>query len=493
MNHSLFIEKHTGFIKKPTGFIKKPIGFIGKPTALIKKNTGLKNMVSFVMISCIMIMISLTICTTTQAADKSNLSVQKVLCRVETDKRIFPAGPSQTVIIKVTLDAPPAPSGLPRPPVNLSLVLDRSGSMSGSKLNKAKEAAIEALKRLGSQDIFSLVVYDHTVNTAVPAQSARYTEGIIPRIQQIRPGGNTALFGGVSQGAAEIRKHLGSRYIHRIILLSDGLANVGPSTPQDLGRLGAALIKENISVTTIGVGTDYNEDLMARLSQESDGNIYFVESSVDLPRIFTAELGDVLNVVARKIEVTIEIPEGIRPLNIIGRGGKIRNNRVEISMNQLYGDQEKYALVEIELPESRKGQIMEIARATVRYEDPITRQNVISSGSAVAQFSENREKVQQSTNIDVVREYQLNLNALAQEEAISLSDEGKKDQAVQALKSSAAKLKSIGAAFSDDVLLEEAAALEMRAETIKKEGMSKKSRKLLRTDSHQMKNQQFAK
>ncbi len=243
--------------------------------------------------------------------------VPKVKCIIETDRAILPAGDVQNAIIKITLDAPPAPTNISRPPVNLSIVLDRSGSMSGKKIERAKEAAIEALKRLSEKDIFSLVVYDHAVNTIIPAQRAVNTDMMINRIRAIRSGGSTALFGGVSQGAAEIRKYIGGNFVHRIILLSDGLANVGPDTPADLGRLGAALIKENISVTTIGVGTDYNEDLMARLSQKSDGNIYFVESSYDLPKIFTAELGDVLNVVAKKVKVIIEVPEGIYPIAII--------------------------------------------------------------------------------------------------------------------------------------------------------------------------------
>ena len=101
-----------------------------------------------------------------------------------------------------------------------------------------------------------------------------------------------------------------------MILLFDGLANVGPSSPADLGRLGKAFLKEGISVTTVGVGNDFNEDLMTQLSQTSDGNHYFVETSSDLPRIFAQELGDVLSVVARKVVVEIECPEGIRPIRI---------------------------------------------------------------------------------------------------------------------------------------------------------------------------------
>lgn len=419
-------------------------------------------------------------------------STPKVTCRIETDRAILPAGDIQNAIIKITLDAPPAPANVSRPPVNLSIVLDRSGSMSGSKIERAKEAAIEALKRLSDKDIFSLVVYDHAVNTIIPAQRAVNTEMMISKIRSIRSGGSTALFGGVSQGAAEVRKFIEGNYVNRIILLSDGLANVGPDSPADLGRLGAALIKENISVTTIGVGTDYNEDLMARLSQKSDGNIYFVESSYDLPKIFTTELGDVLNVVAKKVKVIIEVPEGIDPVSIIGREGRIKNKKIEISMNQLYGDQEKYALVEIQIPKSRSGQKMELANAKVLYENPFTKRNEIATGKSFAKFSDDIKIVEKSANVNVVREYELNLNALAEEKAISLSDKGKRKEAVQILKQSAAKLKSAGSLYMDEKLLEEAEQLETQADMIAKEGMSKKSRKVLRTKSYQKKNQQMS-
>ncbi|GAB6095594.1 VWA domain-containing protein [Desulfatiferula olefinivorans] len=416
-----------------------------------------------------------------------------VTCRVETDRDVLPAGEAQTVVLKVTLAAPPAPVAHQRPAVNLSLVLDRSGSMSGDKIAKAREAAMEAVRRLSPRDIFSLVVYDDQVRTLIPAQPVENIEAIIAKIRTIEPGGSTALFGGVSQGAAEIRKHLSGDYIHRIILLSDGLANVGPQTPEDLGRLGAALVKERISVTTVGVGTDYNEDLMARLSQQSDGNIYFVERSADLPGIFTAELGSVLNVVATGVKLIIELPDQVSPLSIIGRDGRIRGREVELFMNQLYGDQEKYALLDVRLPRTENGKKMEIARARVYYENPVTGANEMSEGVKIAGFSTDASKVKQSTNIAVVREYQMNLNALAQEKAIRLSDEGQVKEAAKTLKESAAQLKSLGGTYADTALLEEAEALEQKAETIEREGMSKKSRKVLRTESYQLKNQQYEK
>ncbi len=416
----------------------------------------------------------------------------KVRCRVETDRAVLPAGDAQNVVLKITLDAPPAPAHIKRPLVNLALVLDQSGSMNGTKIEQAKAAAIEALSRLGLQDVFSVVVYDTNVHTIVPAQNAGNVQRIIHTIRQIRSGGSTALFGGVSQGAAEIRKNLENDYVHRIVLLSDGLANVGPRMPEDLGRLGAALIKENISVTTVGVGTDYNEDLMARLAQKSDGNTYFVESGYDLPRIFAAELGDVLNVVAKRVKVTITLPENVDPINIIGREGRIKDRKIELYMNQLYGDQEKYSLVEVKVPRSRSGSRLKIARADVTYENPFNRKQERSTGISYASFSSDKEKVAGSTNIGVVKEYQLNLNALAQEKAIELSDKGKKKEAVNELKQSAAKLKQIGSLYKDEKLLKEADALEVQAERIEQEGMSKKSRKILRTKSYQQKHQQLS-
>ena len=419
-----------------------------------------------------------------------------VKCRVELDRNVLPAKNPQKVIVKVTLDAKKPYDRIrpsERPKVNLSIVLDRSGSMSGQKIEKAKEAAIEALRRLDSGDICSVVIYDHNVQTVVPAQSARNIEWIESRINTIQPGGNTALFGGVSQGASEIRKNLGGGYIHRIILLSDGLANVGPSSPEELGRLGAALLKEDIAVTTIGVGTDYNEDLMARLSQNSDGNTYFVESSRDLPRIFTAELGDVLDVVAKRVKVIVECPENVKPVRIIGRDGRIRGQNIELSLNQLYGGQEKYALVEVTVPEGRNGQTMDIAMAEVSYINAYTQKKGVSKGRAEATFSKDMKIVEKSVNIPVQKEFYLMDNAIAQEKAIVLSDEGKQTDAAAVLKTSAQNMKKFGYDNLMPEMVKKAEAMEQEADEIEAKGMSNKDRKRLKTDSYQMKNQQKSK
>jgi Ca-activated chloride channel family protein len=362
--------------------------------------------------------------------------------------------------------------------------------MAGEKLKKAQDAAIEALRRLSSKDIFSVIIYDDDVATIVPAQYAQNPEWIEGKIRQIHAGGSTALFGGVSQGAAEIRKNLDKNFVNRIILLSDGIANIGPSSPEDLGRLGTALSKEGISVTTVGVGLDYNEDLMTRLSQNSDGNTYFVESSRDLPKIFAAELSDVLNVVAKNVRLTIECKEGVKPISIIGREGRIRGQEIQLSMNQLYGNQEKYVLIEVELPAGKDGSQMEVASATVSFENPFTQQKEKQSGRAQVRFSKSENEVARSKNPSVVKEYILNLGAIAKDNAISYADKGKKKEAARALRKSIDQLKSYAAEYDDATISQEAHEMEEAAQKIETEGMDKRDRKKLRTDSYKMKTQQ---
>ncbi len=412
-------------------------------------------------------------------------------CRVEMDNPVVLAGGRQKAVVKVTLDAPKAPRVDKRPPVNLTIVMDRSGSMSGQKIEKAREAAITALRRLGPEDLFSLVTYDDYVNTVIPAQSAANTEWIEARIRAIGPGGSTALFAGVSQGASEVRKNLNGRYVNRVLLLSDGLANVGPSSPEELGRLGTAFRKEGISVTTIGVGTDYNEDLMALMAQASDGNTYFVESSVDLPRIFGAELGDVLSVVASKVTIEVEFPDGIRPVRIIGRDGRLGANHVELSLNQLYGGQEKYALIEVELPEGTEGEVRKVADAHCSYQDMIANQPAASSGQAMVRFSRSRNEVDRNINVDVGTVIILNEYADAQAQAIEYADSRDYDKAADVLRKNSVLMKDYAAANALPELEQQADDTLKKAEEIEgKQGMDARQRKEMRTDNFMIYNQQ---
>lgn len=418
-------------------------------------------------------------------------ALPEVVCRVEMDRDVVFAGQRQTAVVKVTLDAPVVPRREERPPVNLGIVLDRSGSMAGDKIEKARDAAIAALRRLGAQDTFSLVTYSDRIETVVPAQSASNTAWIEQKIRAITTGGNTALFAGVGQGASEVRKNLSRDSVHRLLLLSDGKANSGPSSPEELGRLGTALRKEGISVSTIGVGTDYNEDLMTLMAQNSDGNTYFVESSADLPHIFSKELGDVLSVVASRVVIEVEFPAGIRPIRIIGRDGRVGANTVQVSLNQLYGGQEKYALIEVELPESAEGEVRKVADARCTYQDMLANRSNTTSGQAMVRFSKKPEEVEQSVNIAVGKEVMLNRAVELQAQAIIQADNRDYDQAAETMGRNSAVLMDYADRYNVPELKEEAETYQRQAEEIKlKKVLSPTQRKEMKTRNYEIQNQQ---
>lgn len=407
-----------------------------------------------------------------------------VRLRVDVDRGVLPANSTEKAVVKIGLDCVRPPRSDQRPPVNLALVIDRSGSMAGDKIAKAREAALEAVQRLAPDDIVALVVYDTTVQTLVPAQRVGDGRRLERAIRGIEVAGNTALYGGVTRGAEEVRRHMEDRrFVNRVILLSDGLANVGPSSPEELGRLGASLMKEGISVTTIGLGLGFNEDLMTRLAQRSDGNTYFVEHSADLSRIFAAELGDVLSVVARRVVIEIEFPAGVRPINFVGRDGTIRGQRAELTLNQLYGGQEKFALVEVEVSPSRPGAEIEIAAARVSYEDALNQRSATLTAKRSVQFSASKAAVVASADHKVQADWAANTLAVAKDEAVAMVDSGRRDLAAAKIREKAEELRSVGAAYGNSALQKAAAPAAAEADRVEKEGLGNAKRKIYRAEN----------
>lgn len=438
-------------------------------------------------IPCLLLAVALTGATLLSAKQAS----APVRVTVDLDRNVLPADAANRSVVKIGLDCVRLPRREARPPVNLALVIDRSGSMGGDKIARAREAALELVGRLGPDDIISLIAYDTGVETLVPAQRLRDADGLEAAIRGLEARGNTALHGGVVRAAAEVRRHLGEgRHVPRIILLSDGQANVGPSSPEELGRLGASLVKEGISVTTIGLGLGFNEDLMTRLAERSDGNTYFVENSDDLPRIFAAELGDVLNVVARRVVIEIDFPEGVRPLHFVGRDGAIRGQKAELTLNQLYGGQQKFALIEVEIAPSAAGGEREVASARVRYEDAVTQRPATATAARRVKFSGDARAVVASANHQVQADYATNAMALAKDKAVELVDAGRRDEAAKTLRQQAAELQAIGRTYSNSAVLGVAAPAAPEADRLEREGLSNAERKAYRNESTSVRNQQ---
>lgn len=371
--------------------------------------------------------------------------------RAEIDKPYLLYGENEKAYLRVGLTGIPIRRPEQRPPVNVALVIDKSGSMGGQKIVQAREAAIMAVRRLDARDTVSIVTYDTTVDVVVPAMPVGDTDWIVSRIRRIEPGGNTALFAGVSKGADQLRKYLSPHRVNRVVLISDGLANVGPSSPRELGRLGESLVREGISVSTIGLGLGYNEDLMYRLAERSDGNHYFAQEPHELVAAFDREFGETLAVVAQEIRVEITVLPPFRPVRILGRDGHVRGQIVECYLNQVYGDREKFVLVEVDVPDWKKirppvdhDKVREnpIARVDVRYDNMKTRSSDRLSDSVKVRFTRSPKLIEANRNAMVAAEAVKVIAAERTEEALSLREQGRKEEAKQVLHRNAQMLRS---------------------------------------------------
>lgn len=352
-------------------------------------------------------------------------SASQVRMSVSTASALLLSEKKQTTYLKVGLTGFEISARERRTPVNVAIVIDKSGSMQGDKISKAREAAILAVERLNQNDIVSVVAYSDTITVLVPSTKVSDKAAIRSGIERLSAGGSTALFAGVSKGAEEVRKFIDRTRVNRIILISDGLANIGPSSPGVLADLGAALGKEGITVTTVGLGLDYNEDLMTQLAKRSDGSSYFAEGSRDLARLFTAEFGDVLSVVAQEVSVKIDCANGIRPVRVLGREAEISGSRVLVSMNQIYSEQEKYVLLEVEVPATGAGESRDIARVTVSYVNMENKATDKLTSTASVGFTDSESRLTRSTNNNVMVTAVKHVATERNKLALELRDQGK--------------------------------------------------------------------
>ena len=357
-----------------------------------------------------------------------------------------------------------------RAAVNIAIVLDQSGSMSGRKIEEAKRAAIMAIDQLRDDDIVSVVTYQSTVDVLVPATKLYDREAIRRAIRGIRAGGKTALFGGVSKGARELEKFLDRNRVNTLLLLSDGLANVGPSSPGELAQFGESLGRQGISVTTIGLGLQYNEDLMTRLAMASDGNHFFVEDEGDLEAAFATEFGDVLSTVAQGVTIHIHCPQGVRPIRMVGRQARISGQNVHASLNQLFRDQTRYLLLEVEVPAASAGKVRRVADVTVGYHDLMAGSQATLQGGASVTFSNSAATVEQRRNRDVMVAVASQIGVERNEAATALRDEGKIEESREAFRANSAYLKKEAEKFDDAHLILDAVSNYEASENLDEKG-----------------------
>jgi Ca-activated chloride channel homolog len=412
--------------------------------------------------------------------------------KLDPDRPLILAGKDQEVVVKIDLDSDTGrrPN---RVPLNIAVVIDHSGSMAGAKIEKTKQAAMQLIDRLTPQDNLALIEFDDRVEVLFPSQHVVDREALKAQVQRIEPGGSTALYAGVETGGKQLLA-IDSRTerINRVILLSDGLANVGPSSTAALKSLGRSLSRQGISVSTIGVGDDYNEDLMAGLAEASDANYYYVKDAEKLPEIFAKELGGLETVTARDVRVEITCADGVEPTDLIGRAEKFVDRKTVVEFSPFASGQSRYLFLRCRVKASAAVAQMDLASVVVTYRDEINGSREANMEQTVRiGVTESDKETASAVNQTVAAERELQLNALAKDQAMSAADAGNYRNAAESLRANAQNLDAVAANAPAPMKLNlESQAREQRAraDEIDAGGMSKSLRKMIQSESYNRKN-----
>ncbi|MCP3099229.1 VWA domain-containing protein [Myxococcus sp. K15C18031901] len=249
-----------------------------------------------------------------------------------------PTGASE-VFAWMELKARPAVAGR-RVPVNLALVVDRSGSMSGQKLRDAKRAAAELVRRLTPEDRLALIHYGTEVTTlpSRPVTDATRKE-LLAAIDAIQDDGATNISGALTEAGDALRFFLPQYRVSRVILLSDGQPTAGLLQEPELLTLTRRLRNEGITVSALGVGEDFHTTLMRGMAEQGGGFSGFIDDSAQLAEVFSRELDQATSTVARRVELRLRLPPEVRGVEVMGVPSTREGDLVTVPLYDLAGEQ----------------------------------------------------------------------------------------------------------------------------------------------------------
>ena len=275
----------------------------------------------------------------------------------QSDRSLIRAGASSTRYVRLSFTLPEARRTGGRLPLDVALVLDRSGSMTGEKIELARTAARQAIDLLRSDDRFAVVVYD-TVVDLVAGSSPATTEArrhAIEALARTDARGGTDLSGGWLRGCEQVGLALSDDAIGRCLLLTDGLANHGITDRDELIRHAEELRLRGVSTSTFGVGADFDERLLRGIADHSGGRFYFLEHPRQIPDMLAGEMGEALEIVARGATLTIQPPPGATVEVLGGFFLRRADGAARIELGDLVSRQELEVLLALRFPTGAEG------------------------------------------------------------------------------------------------------------------------------------------
>jgi Ca-activated chloride channel family protein len=370
-----------------------------------------------------------------------------------------------------------------RIPLNLALVLDRSGSMDGEPIERAREAARLVARRLWPEDTVSVVAFGSRVQTIVARHTGADRAEVLQRIGAIGIEGSTNLSGGWLKGRDHVARAYQNARVNRILLLTDGLANEGITDPAQLTALCRAAAEDGVTTTTIGFGIGYNEHLLAAMAEAGHGHTYYIETPDQAPAIFEEEIEGLLSLAAQNVAVHLQAAPGVQFIAVHhAYPAHAEGDTLTVELGDLYAREPKLMLAEFLIPPAEEGATVEIARFVVNA-------YVLTAGGGVELRTITLPITLSPTGEgrvepEVRREWLVLEAARARREALERRARGDYDGASAILRRAGESLNAAPAPFTNAELREEAEDLLALAEHTTLYGISEADAKYLHQRAH---------
>ncbi|MBD0328941.1 MAG: VWA domain-containing protein [Thermoleophilia bacterium] len=373
---------------------------------------------------------------------------------VRLDHQLLAADGEHDVHAMLELHAPEPAETEQRPPLRLALVLDRSGSMAGEKLAVAKRSAQWLVGRLRAQDELAVVAYDDRGRLLAPLAPVD-PPSLHAALDRLGPGGSTNLSGGWMRGLEQLERAPADGR-RKILLLTDGLANVGVTDPGTLAGLAERARGRGVGTTTIGFGADFDEELLEAMADAGGGNYHYAATPDSAPGIFASEFDALSRLVAQNVTVEIRPAPAVDLVAILNRYPAVAPAEgVQVELGDAYGGERRRLVFSLRVPHVRALGPAKVAELVLRYVsvgDAITQHevtipvtvNLVSAAEAAAAAPDL-----------AVREEVLVLKAAqARDDAIARADAGDHTAADDVLARTALELRAEGRPEEADALEE---------------------------------------
>lgn len=239
-----------------------------------------------------------------------------------------------------------------RTPLNVSVVIDKSGSMAEkNKLEFVKKAVDHIIDELENDDYVSIVTYDDNVSVVLESGRIEDKSSIKRIVSNIQSGGFTNLSGGMLKGFKQVESTYRRGYVNRVLLLSDGIANRGVSDRAAINDLVREQSRKyGITISTFGVGNDFNENLMADIADYGKGNYYYIKESEEIPRIFASELKGVRYLTGQDSKIRVKFPSDFLTVSkVYGYPYEIFGDEIIIDLKDVFAGQNKTVLIKFDI------------------------------------------------------------------------------------------------------------------------------------------------